>query len=43
MRTPMAQWLAASGMLLATAFLLLATYFFTKHYWGPAIVKLVMG
>lgn len=43
MRTPMAQWLAASGLLLATAFLLLATYFFTKHYWGPAIVKLVMG
>ncbi len=40
LRTPTAQWLAGTGILLTTAFLLLATYFFTKHYWGPAILAL---
>jgi uncharacterized membrane protein len=34
------KWLVASGMLVATAFLVLATYFFTLHYWGPAILEL---
>lgn len=37
---PALKWLAASGLFVATAFLLLATYFFTKHYWGPAILDL---
>ena len=27
----------------ATAFLILATYFFTKEYWGPAIIEVVFG
>lgn len=37
---PALKWLATSGMLIATAFLMLATYFFTLHYWGPAILDL---
>ncbi|PHN01096.1 DUF2306 domain-containing protein [Flavilitoribacter nigricans] len=40
---PVLKWLAASGMVVATAFLILATYFFTLHYWGPAIVELFTG
>ncbi len=40
LQKPIVQWLAGGGMLIATAFLVLATYFFTKHYWGPAIVGL---
>ena len=40
MKTPVAKWLAASGLFVATAFLALATYFFTTHYWGPAILDL---
>lgn len=31
--------LAAFVLLLATAFLLTGTYFFTKYYWGPAIIE----
>jgi uncharacterized membrane protein len=38
--TPM-KWLAVLVLSLATTFLIVATYFFTKHYWGPAIVELV--
>lgn len=30
-------------LFLATAFLILATYFFTKEYWGPAIIEVVYG
>ena len=41
MQSSTAKWLAASGLFIATAFLILATYFFTLHYWGPAIVDLV--
>lgn len=31
------------GLFITTAFLMLATYFFTKHYWGPAIIDLITG
>ena len=27
----------------ATAFVAIATYYFTRHYWGPAIVKQIVG
>ena len=30
---------AITGMYVATAFLILATYFFTKEYWGPGILS----
>jgi uncharacterized membrane protein len=43
MRTATAKWLAAAGLFITTAFLMLATYFFTKHYWGPAIIDLITG
>ncbi|NRB49779.1 MAG: DUF2306 domain-containing protein [Saprospiraceae bacterium] len=43
MRTATAKGIAAAGLFITTAFLVLATYFFTKHYWGPAIVELVTG
>ena len=32
------RWTAVVVLGIATGFLLLATYFFTRHYWGPAIV-----
>ena len=35
-----AKILASIGLFGATAFLILATFFFTVHYWGPAIVNL---
>ena len=34
------KYLAILLLFVTTAFLLLATYFFTKHYWGPAIQEL---
>lgn len=40
LHSPVLKWVAASGLLVATGFLLLATYFFTLHYWGPAILEL---
>ncbi len=40
MQSPVLQWITASTLLVACAFLIVATYFFTKHYWGPAIVEL---
>ncbi len=43
MRTAIAKQIAAIGLFITTAFLVLATYFFTKHYWGPAILELVTG
>lgn len=43
MRTVVAKQIAAVGLFITTAFLVLATYFFTKHYWGPAILELVTG
>jgi hypothetical protein len=33
-----AQWTATVAFTGATLFLLLGTYFFTKFYWGPAIL-----
>lgn len=38
--SPALKWLAATVLFVATAFLLLATYFFTTHFWGPAILDL---
>lgn len=43
MRTPIAKRLATVGIFITTAFLVLATFFFTKHFWGPAIIGLVIG
>ena len=34
------KWIAISGLYIATAFLILATYFFTMRLWGAAIVDL---
>lgn len=34
---------AALLLLLANGFLVLGTYFFTKHYWGPAILAWIGG
>jgi len=38
--TPISKWMASGGLFLCIAFFILATFFFTKHYWGPAIVGL---
>jgi Predicted membrane protein (DUF2306) len=35
--------LSALLLLVATGFLLLGTYYFTKFYWGPAILKWISG
>lgn len=43
MRSPTVKWLAATVISMTVAFIVLATYFFTKHYWGPAIMALVTG
>lgn len=40
LQSPVTKWLAASVLYVATAFLILATYFFTIRLWGPAIVDL---
>jgi Predicted membrane protein (DUF2306) len=40
---PAIQLSLAATFLVATAFLALGTYFFTRHYWGPAIVERVIG
>ncbi|MBX2818405.1 MAG: DUF2306 domain-containing protein [Rhodothermaceae bacterium] len=40
LQSTLAKWLAIAGLYAATAFLVLATYFFTLRYWGPAIVDL---
>jgi hypothetical protein len=36
-----ARWVAAGAFGCATLFLVLGTYFFTKFYWGPAILARV--
>jgi hypothetical protein len=36
-----ARWTATAALAFATAFLVLGTYFFTRHYWGPAILARV--
>lgn len=43
MRTPAAKRLAIVGIFITTAFLVLATFFFTKRFWGPAIIGLITG
>ncbi len=40
LKTPQVKIAASIGLLLATAFLLLGTFFFTTHLWGPAILSL---
>jgi uncharacterized membrane protein len=45
-RTSAPAWLrggATAALVVAVGFLLLGTYFFTKMYWGPAIVHRVLG
>lgn len=43
-KTSLAFNLGASLLLLAVnGFLMLGTYFFTKHYWGPAILNWITG
>ncbi|MEM7572618.1 MAG: DUF2306 domain-containing protein [Bacteroidota bacterium] len=39
-QTSFAKWSATAALFVATAFLALATYFFTAHLWGPAIMSL---
>ena len=39
--SPRVQWTATVAFGCATAFLVLGTYFFTKFYWGPAILARV--
>jgi hypothetical protein len=36
--SPTARWMATAAFTCATLFLVLGTYFFTKYYWGPAIL-----
>ncbi|MCB0631343.1 MAG: DUF2306 domain-containing protein [Lewinella sp.] len=43
LKTKTAKGFATLSLYLATAFLILATYFFTKEYWGPAIVNVIAG
>jgi hypothetical protein len=38
---PVARAITSTGMLLATAMLVVGTYFFTRHYWGPAIIAVL--
>lgn len=38
---PAVRWAAAGVLVVATGFLLLGTYYFTKIYWGPAILARV--
>lgn len=42
-KTKAAKFIATLSMLVATTFLVLATYFFTKKLWGPAILEVVVG
>ncbi len=39
-RSDLARGMAVAGLLAATCFLVVATYYFTKEYWGPAILDL---
>jgi uncharacterized membrane protein len=41
LQNPTAKVFATLTLFLATAFLILATYFFTKEYWGPAILAVL--
>ncbi len=37
------RYAASAGLILATLFLLTGTYFFTRYYWGPAILSWITG
>ena len=39
--SPGTRWVATAAFGGATAFLVLGTYYFTKFYWGPAILARV--
>ena len=39
LKSGLAKGLATFGLLGASAFLILATYFFTQRFWGPAIIE----
>ena len=43
LRTKAAKYFAMTGLSAASLFLIVATYFFTKKYWGPAIVDVILG
>ena len=40
-KTKLAKVGAALALYISTVFLILATYFFTKEYWGPAIMEVI--
>src|SRR5690606_26941007 len=40
---PVMRFAAAGVLAAATFFLLVGTYYFTKFYWGPAIVQRLLG
>lgn len=40
---PALRWTASALLALATVFLLVGTYYFTKIYWGPAILSRLIG
>ena len=41
--SPALKLVAAGILAAATGFLLLGTYFFTAYYWGPAILRWIVG
>ena len=42
-KTRLAKGIAALVLCMGTVFLILATYFFTREYWGPAIMEVIVG
>tara|TARA_Y100001980_G_C14556842_1_gene351163 strand:- start:1207 stop:2031 length:825 start_codon:yes stop_codon:yes gene_type:complete len=42
-KSKLGEGIAVIVLFCATTFLILATYFFTKKYWGPAILEVVFG
>lgn len=42
-KTKSAKGIATLVLCIGAAFLVLATYFFTKEYWGPAIIEVIVG
>lgn len=43
LRTDAAKYIAITGLSASSLFLVVATYFFTEKYWGPAIIEVVLG
>lgn len=41
MKNKLVKWGATMTLFVATAFIVLATYFFTKHYWGAPILEVL--